>query len=88
MECSLRWNTELIKSLSPSADKWINSLGSMHTGDYDAAMKRREAWTQAAMRMDLEPTMLRREARPRRTHSVRFHGSETSRTGTFTDAEE
>ena len=34
---------------------WINTIGSMHTVDYDSAVKRSEALTQAATRMDLNP---------------------------------
>ena len=35
--------------------RWINTIGSMHTVDYDSAVKRSEALTQAATRMDLNP---------------------------------
>lgn len=40
-------------------DGWINRMGSIHTVAYDSAEERREARTQAATWMDLEPTMLR-----------------------------
>ena len=39
-------------------DGWIRRMGSMHTVDYDSAMTRSEALTQAAMWMDLEHMML------------------------------
>ena len=50
-------------------------------------MKRKEALTLATTWTDLETTMLSESSRHRRTHSVGFHGWETSRTGTATDTE-
>ena len=38
---------------------WINSMKSMHTVDYDTAMKRSEVLTQVTTWMHLEHTMLR-----------------------------
>ena len=40
-------------------DGWINSMKSMHTVDYDTAMKRREVLTQVTTWMHLVHTMLR-----------------------------
>ena len=39
-------------------DGWMNSMRSIHTAEYDSAMKRSEALTQATMWMDLEHMML------------------------------
>lgn len=49
------------------------------------SLKRREAPILATTWKDLETTMLSERSRHRRTHSVGFHGWETSRTGTSTD---
>ena len=42
----------------PSTDGWIHRVGSIHTAEYDSAMKRSEAVTQATAWMDLEHRML------------------------------
>jgi len=47
--------------------------GALPTVEYDAAMKRREALTQAATWMDPEHTMPRERGRRRRTRSVSVH---------------
>ena len=51
-------------------DGWIHSMGSIHTVEYYAAMKRSEALTQATTWMDLEDRMLSERSRHRKTHSV------------------
>ena len=56
-------------------DGWIRRMGSMHTVDYDSAMTRSEALTQAAMWMDLEHMMLRERSQTQKdTRCVGFHG--------------
>ena len=45
-------------------------MGSIHTVEYDSAMKRSKALTQATVWMDLEHTILSERSRHRRTHST------------------
>ena len=47
---------------------WVDRMWSTHTVDYDSAMKRSEALTQATAWMLFEHTMLRERSRHRRTH--------------------
>ena len=50
-------------------------MESIHTVDYDSAMKRSEALTQAARWMDLETMMLRERSQTQKdTQCVGFHG--------------
>ena len=55
----------------------IHRTGSIHVVEYYAAMKRSEALTQAAMWMDLEPTMLseRSQTQKDRHCGIPFTGS-------------
>ena len=39
-------------------DRWTHRMGSIHTVEYDSAVKRSEALTQATAWMDLEHRML------------------------------
>ena len=64
----------------------MNSVVPPHMGA-PLSLKRREALTLATTCLDLETTMLSERSRHRRTHSVGFHGWETSRTGSSTDTE-
>ena len=49
---------------------WMNRMGSIHTVEYDSAMQRSEALTQATMWMDPEHMMLSERSRHRRTQCV------------------
>ena len=57
---------------------WIHRTGSIHTVEYDSAMKRSEALTQATAWMDPEHTTLSERSRHRRTHILLFHLCEMS----------
>lgn len=63
-----------------SVGGWIDSMESMHTVEYYAARKRREALTQAAMWMDLEHTMVGERSRHPACDSVQTkHPEEAGR---------
>ena len=66
----------------PSTDDGQTPCGpSTHESITQPEKERSTTW------MDLETTMLSERSRHRRTHSVGFHGWETSRTSTATDTE-
>ena len=61
--------------------KQIHTMGSIHTVEYDSAMRRREALTQAMMWMDLEHTILseRKQTQEGTQHVIPFIGNVPNR---------
>ena len=57
-------------------DGWVGEYaawGSIHSVEYYAAMKRRDALTRATVWLDFEHRVLTDRRRPRRTHGGRVH---------------